>query len=143
MLRYLLQNGARPSINQARNSALACVLRHVTDWEFRYDLLNMLLQVRQSCSRYFWGFFNGFSLLNVKKKFNFQTKLCHFSWSLVQIFQVLIFLGSVKKICDWNLYEFIGILKNLYEFIRISMISYKLIWIHMNQLEFLWINTNS
>ena len=106
MLRYLLQNGARPSINQARNSALACVLRHVTDWEFRYDLLNMLLQVRQSCSRYFWGFFNGFSLLNVKKKFNFQTKLCHFSWSLVQIFQVLIFLGSVKKICDWNLYEF-------------------------------------
>ena len=41
--RYLLQNGAKPSINQARNSALACVLRHVTDWEFRYDLLNMLL----------------------------------------------------------------------------------------------------
>jgi len=41
--RYLLQNGARPSINQSRNSALACVLRHVTDWEFRYDLLNMLL----------------------------------------------------------------------------------------------------
>ena len=31
------------SINQTRNSALACVLRHVTDWEFRYDLLNMLL----------------------------------------------------------------------------------------------------
>ena len=41
--RYLLQNGARPSINHVRNSALACVLRHVTDWEFRYDLLNMLL----------------------------------------------------------------------------------------------------
>ena len=33
--RYLLQNGARPSINHVRNSALACVLRHVTDWEFR------------------------------------------------------------------------------------------------------------
>ncbi|XP_023338966.1 ankyrin-3 [Eurytemora carolleeae] len=44
LTRYLIQNGARPSINQARNSALACVLRHVTDWEFRYDLLNMLLQ---------------------------------------------------------------------------------------------------
>ena len=41
--RYLLQNGAKPSINQARNSALACVLRHVTDWEFRYDLLNIFL----------------------------------------------------------------------------------------------------
>ena len=41
--RYLLQNGAKPSINHVRNSALACVLRHVTDWEFRYDLLNMLL----------------------------------------------------------------------------------------------------
>jgi len=44
IVRYLLQNGAKPSINQARNSALACVLRHVTDWEFRYDLLHMLLQ---------------------------------------------------------------------------------------------------
>jgi len=44
LVRYLIQNGAKPSINQARNSALACVLRHVTDWEFRYDLLNMLLQ---------------------------------------------------------------------------------------------------
>jgi len=42
--RYLLQNGARASINKKRNSALACVLRHVTDWEFRYDLLNMLLE---------------------------------------------------------------------------------------------------
>ena len=44
IVRYLLQNGARPSINHNRNSALACVLRHVTDWEFRYDLLHMLLQ---------------------------------------------------------------------------------------------------
>lgn len=43
-VRYLLQNGARPSINQPGNSALACVLRHVRDWEFRYELLNMLLQ---------------------------------------------------------------------------------------------------
>lgn len=43
-MRFLLQNGARPSINQPGNSALACVLRHVRDWEFRYELLNMLLQ---------------------------------------------------------------------------------------------------
>ncbi|KAK6620571.1 hypothetical protein RUM43_010863 [Polyplax serrata] len=44
LVRYLLQNGARPSINQPGNSALAYVLRHVKDWEFRYDLLDMLLQ---------------------------------------------------------------------------------------------------
>merc|ERR1711953_593723 len=44
IVRFLLQNGARPSINHGRNSALACVLRHVNDWEFRYDLLDMLLQ---------------------------------------------------------------------------------------------------
>ena len=35
LVRYLLQNGAAPSINQQGNSALACVLRHVRDWEFR------------------------------------------------------------------------------------------------------------
>ncbi|XP_063218907.1 ankyrin-3 [Bacillus rossius redtenbacheri] len=44
LVRFLLQNGARPSINQHGNSALACVLRHVRDWEFRYELLNMFLQ---------------------------------------------------------------------------------------------------
>lgn len=44
LVRFLLQNGARPSINQPGNSALACVLRHVRDWEFRYELLTMLLQ---------------------------------------------------------------------------------------------------
>ncbi|KAL1131937.1 hypothetical protein AAG570_011548 [Ranatra chinensis] len=44
LVRYLLQNGSRPSINHPGNSALACVLRHVRDWEFRYELLNMLLQ---------------------------------------------------------------------------------------------------
>ena len=38
------QQGAGPSINQSGNSALACVLRHVRDWEFRYELLDMLLQ---------------------------------------------------------------------------------------------------
>lgn len=43
IVRYLLQNGASPSINQPGNSALACVLRHVRDWEFRYELLDMLL----------------------------------------------------------------------------------------------------
>ncbi|KAG8186311.1 hypothetical protein JTE90_007332 [Oedothorax gibbosus] len=44
MVRYLLQNGACPSINHTGNSALACVLRHIRDWEFRYELLDMLLQ---------------------------------------------------------------------------------------------------
>ncbi|UYV83433.1 hypothetical protein LAZ67_23001003 [Cordylochernes scorpioides] len=44
LLRFLLQNGASQSINQPGNSALACVLRHVRDWEFRYELLDMLLQ---------------------------------------------------------------------------------------------------
>ena len=31
IVRYLLQNGARPSINLTHNSALACVLRHITE----------------------------------------------------------------------------------------------------------------
>ncbi|CAH0387034.1 unnamed protein product [Bemisia tabaci] len=44
LMRFLLSKGAQPSINQPGNSALACVLRHVKDWEFRYELLNMLLQ---------------------------------------------------------------------------------------------------
>lgn len=43
IIHYLLQSGASPSINQQGNSALACVLRHVRDWEFRYELLDMLL----------------------------------------------------------------------------------------------------
>ncbi|VEN52428.1 unnamed protein product [Callosobruchus maculatus] len=43
LVRYLLQNGARPSINHAGNSAVACVLRHVRDWDVCYELLNMLL----------------------------------------------------------------------------------------------------
>lgn len=42
--RYLIQNGASPSVNRAGNSALACVLRHVRDWEIRFDLLDILLQ---------------------------------------------------------------------------------------------------
>lgn len=42
-MRYLLQHGAKNSINQPGNSALASVLRHVKDWEFRYELLDMLL----------------------------------------------------------------------------------------------------
>ncbi|RWS31325.1 putative ankyrin repeat protein-like protein [Leptotrombidium deliense] len=44
LLRYMLQQGAAPSINKKGNGALACVLRHVRDWEFRFELLNMLLQ---------------------------------------------------------------------------------------------------
>lgn len=44
LLRFLLQHGAAPSINKQGNSALASVLRHVRDWEFRYELLDMLLQ---------------------------------------------------------------------------------------------------
>lgn len=43
LVRYLLQSGASASINQTGNSALACVLRHVRDWEICYELLNMLL----------------------------------------------------------------------------------------------------
>lgn len=44
LMRYLLQQKASPSINRKGNSALACVLRHVRDWEFRFELLTMLLQ---------------------------------------------------------------------------------------------------
>ncbi|XP_022902693.1 ankyrin-3 [Onthophagus taurus] len=43
LVRYLIQCGAKQSINQAGNSALACVLRHVRDWEICYELLNMLI----------------------------------------------------------------------------------------------------
>uniref|UniRef100_A0A2P2I3J9 Serine/threonine-protein phosphatase 6 regulatory ankyrin repeat subunit C-like n=1 Tax=Hirondellea gigas TaxID=1518452 RepID=A0A2P2I3J9_9CRUS len=45
IVRYLLQHGAKKSINQPGNSALASVLRHVKDWEFRYELLDMLLSL--------------------------------------------------------------------------------------------------
>lgn len=44
LVRFLLQNGARNSINQSGNSALACVFRHVRDWEVCYELLNMLVK---------------------------------------------------------------------------------------------------
>lgn len=43
LVRYLIQSGARPSINHAGNSAVACVLRHVRDWDVCYELLSMLL----------------------------------------------------------------------------------------------------
>ncbi|XP_076255404.1 uncharacterized protein LOC143193220 isoform X2 [Rhynchophorus ferrugineus] len=43
LVRYLIQSGARPSINHPGNSAVACVLRHVRDWDVCYELLNMLL----------------------------------------------------------------------------------------------------
>ncbi|XP_037938904.1 ankyrin-3 [Teleopsis dalmanni] len=44
LVRFLLQNGAKSSINQAGNSALACVFRHVRDWEVCFELLNMLIK---------------------------------------------------------------------------------------------------
>lgn len=43
LVRYLIQSGARPSINHTGNSAVACVLRHVRDWDVCYELLSMLL----------------------------------------------------------------------------------------------------
>ncbi|KAG5882329.1 hypothetical protein JTB14_037614 [Gonioctena quinquepunctata] len=43
LVRYLIQCGARQSINHTGNSAVACVLRHVRDWDVCYELLNMLL----------------------------------------------------------------------------------------------------
>ncbi|XP_055612157.1 ankyrin-3 [Uranotaenia lowii] len=44
LVRFMLQNGAKSSINQAGNSALACVFRHIRDWEVCYELLNMLIK---------------------------------------------------------------------------------------------------
>ncbi|XP_017484169.1 PREDICTED: ankyrin-3 [Rhagoletis zephyria] len=44
LVRFLLQNGAKSSINQTGNSALACVFRHVRDWEVCFELLNMLIK---------------------------------------------------------------------------------------------------
>ncbi|XP_050307608.1 ankyrin-3 [Anthonomus grandis grandis] len=43
LVRYLIQAGAKQSINHSGNSAVACVLRHVRDWDVCYELLNMLL----------------------------------------------------------------------------------------------------
>lgn len=43
LVRYLIQSGARQSINHTGNSAVACVLRHIRDWDVCYELLNMLL----------------------------------------------------------------------------------------------------
>ncbi|EDW92902.1 ankyrin-3 [Drosophila yakuba] len=44
LVRFLLQNGAKQSINQAGNSAMACVFRHLRDWEVCYELLSMLIK---------------------------------------------------------------------------------------------------
>lgn len=44
LVRFLLQNGAKSSINQAGNSALACVFRHIRDWEMCYELLSMMIR---------------------------------------------------------------------------------------------------
>jgi hypothetical protein len=44
LVRFILQNGGKQSINQQGNSALACVFRHIRDWEVCYELVNMLLK---------------------------------------------------------------------------------------------------
>lgn len=44
LVRFILQNGAKQSINQPGNSALACVFRHIRDWEVCYELVNMLIK---------------------------------------------------------------------------------------------------
>lgn len=44
LVRFLLKNGAKNSINQPGNSALACVFRHVRDWEVCFELLSMLIK---------------------------------------------------------------------------------------------------
>lgn len=44
LVRFILQNGAKQSINQQGNSALACVFRHIRDWEVCYELVNMLIK---------------------------------------------------------------------------------------------------
>nr|XP_023026895.1 transient receptor potential channel pyrexia [Leptinotarsa decemlineata] len=43
LVRCLIKCGARQSINHVGNSAIACVLRHIRDWEVCYELLNMLV----------------------------------------------------------------------------------------------------
>lgn len=44
LVRFLLQNGAKSSINQQGNSALACVFRHIRDWDVCFDIASMLLK---------------------------------------------------------------------------------------------------
>ncbi|XP_037810103.1 uncharacterized protein LOC119602585 [Lucilia sericata] len=44
LVRFLLQHGAKNSINQAGNSALACVFRHIRDMEVCFELLSMLIK---------------------------------------------------------------------------------------------------
>lgn len=44
LVRFLLQSGAKNSINQTGNSVLACVFRHIRDWEVCYELLSMLIK---------------------------------------------------------------------------------------------------
>lgn len=44
LVRFLLQNGAKSSINQSGNSALAFVFRHIRDWEVCYEILTMLIK---------------------------------------------------------------------------------------------------
>jgi len=65
LVRFLLQNGAKQSINQAGNSAMACVFRHLRDWEVCYELLSMLIKENGETISYlpliliFMDFFRG------------------------------------------------------------------------------------
>lgn len=64
LVRFLLQNGAKASINQSGNSALACVFRHVRDWEVCYELLNMLIKEDGMANTKFIIFKNTLNYLN-------------------------------------------------------------------------------
>lgn len=44
LVRFLLQHGAKNSINQAGNSALACVFRHIRDMDVCFELLSMMIE---------------------------------------------------------------------------------------------------
>lgn len=53
LVRFLLQNGAKQSINTPGNSALACVFRHIRDWEVCYELISMLIKEEGSYCQIF------------------------------------------------------------------------------------------
>lgn len=93
LVRYLLQSGASASINQTGNSALACVLRHVRDWEICYELLNMLLT--HGGKIYFVKFIFG-SLEEILKKFLFYRLFCVYMY-MCQF--VCLFVTFILHIC--------------------------------------------
>lgn len=86
LVRFLLQNGAKASINQAGNSALACVFRHVRDWEVCYELLNML--IKEEGQHFFYYLFL------VPYKPNLKKNVCQcFYFQAIQILSVSIFIS--------------------------------------------------